>query len=204
MENFEAFKGHLEANLKDAKTNLALWKNVKRLSKKNGEDFQNFGKNFDGATIDHDAIFEDRLSVHGRIEHGIAWAEDHIDLVREATSDIEADRRYKPYTFSNVEKYHLTVSETFEKIEDRIKYYEVQVYNYELQLMHARSIYDLTVNTVNAMYAEAMKELEEAGYKPTYTIDTPSLLYQMHNLLEHAFPPHMNVKKEEVEAMYRT
>lgn len=201
MENFEAFKGHLEANLKDARTKLALWKNVKRLSKKNGEDFQNFGKNFDGATIDP-YVGEDTLKVSGRIEHGIAFTEDRIDLIREATNDIEEERRIHYY--GDFYKYHLTVSETFEKIEDRIKYYEVQVYNYELQLMHARSIYDLTVNTVNAMYAEALKELEEAGYKPTYTIDTPTLLYQMHNLLEHAFPPHMNVKKEEVEAMYRT
>lgn len=204
MERFEDFMKHLEANYNDTCTKLELWKNVKRLSKKDGSDFQNFGKNFDGATIDHDAILEDRLEVRGRTERGIVWVEDHIDLVEDATSDIEAERRYKPYSFSKQEKYHLNVDEVFEKIEARIRYFETQKVNYELQMQHAESIYNFTVNTINAMYKEALKELEEAGYQPTYEIDTPSLLYMMKtSLLEKAFPPHIQVSKEKAKELNR-
>ena len=198
MENYTAFRKHIENNLNDARTKLNLWKSVKRLSKKNGEDFANFGKNFDGATIDP-YVGEDVLKVYGRIEHGIAWTEDHIELIREATPDIEEERRIHYY--GDFYKYHLTVSEAFEKIEARIRYFETQVANYELQLRLSETIYNTVVRRINGMYAELLEEIISEGYEPTYDIDTPSILYNVHDLLEHAFPPHMTVDKEKAATL---
>ena len=177
---YDEFKKTLENYLEECETKLELWKNVKRLSKKDGSDFQNFGKNFEGAKVDRSAYSDtEELNVHGRTKSG-RWIEDTI------------------LVFGRNYQHPLTVSGAFEKIELRIKYYEVKIRNCKLQIAHAERIYNLTVNTVKALYDEALKEIQEAGYTPTFEIDTPSIMYQIHHVLEQSFPPHIKCDKDQV------
>ena len=196
MENYEAFRKHLENNLADNRTKLNLWKNVKRLSKKDGSDYANFGNNFDGAKVEDYLGSKDALKVFGRSVNGLSWVEDRIELERDATPDIDPERTYRYATYSNAMKYRLTVEETFEKINARIRYFETQVANYKIQLDMSESIYNTVVRTINNLYEGILEDVTKEGYTPTYDIDTPSILYNVMHLFEKAFPPHIKVDKE--------
>lgn len=200
--NYQNVRSKLEGYLEEAETKLALWKDVKRLTKKNGEDFARFGANFDGAKVFTESWSDyEEIQVSGRTPSG-KWISDKIELEPKADENTDPERVTKLYHYS-YERYHLTVDETFEKINKRIRYYEIEADNYRLELMHSEALYNFTVNTIDALYNEALKEIVEAGYKPTYNIDTPSMLYIIKEMLETAFPPHIQVSKDEVEVTYR-
>lgn len=199
---YREVRSTLEGYLEDAQTKLELWRNVKRLTKKNGEDFARFGANFEGAKVYTESWSDyEEINVSGRTASG-KWVEDKISLEPVADANTDPERVTKLHDYS-YERYHLTVEETFEKINKRIRYYEVVADNYRLELEYSEELYNLTTKTVEALYNEALKELVDAGYKPTHKIDTPSMLYQMHKMFETSFPPHMSVSEEEVEVSYR-
>lgn len=201
MANYETFENKLKKNLAEHECKLELWKNVKRLSKKDGTDFAHFGKNFENAKVSTPAYLDfERLKVNGRIIPTSAWTDDEIDLVRDANDSIPDERTFEHY---GRKKYHLTVDEAFEAIENRIRYYEVEIQNDKLQLAHAESIFNLTVNTINALYKEALKEIVDAGFEPTCWIDTPSILYQVEEVLKSEMPPHISTKKENLKVKWQ-
>ena len=201
MANFESFKKELEKHLAEHECKLELWKNVKRLSKKDGTDFAHFGKNFENAKVTLPAYLDfERLKVNGRIVPTTAWTEDEIDLVRDADDSIPEERTFEHY---GKKKYHLTVDEAFEAIENRIRFYEVEIQNDKLELAHAESIFNLTVNTIKALYDEALKEIVNAGFEPTCWIDTPSILYQVEKILQSEMPPHISTKEENLKVKWQ-
>ena len=190
MENFEAFKKTLVDYLEEHETNLNLWKSVKRLHKKNGEDFVHFGQNFDGAEVynAYGLYGDDELKVSGRGTSG-KWYSDYINLqIREENGN--------GYT-------HLTVTETFEVIETRIRYYEVKVANDKLQLALAENFYNRTCKAVKELYNGMLEDIKKNGYTPTCRFDTPSIMYKVRELLGATYPTYIESKEDELTAVWK-
>jgi hypothetical protein len=192
---YDELKKTLERNLSWHETCLDLWKNVKRLSKKDGTDFANFGKNFENAEVNNEF---DRLEVSGRSK--FEWIRDSIDFLLTADDNTPEDRIILSY---RTRYYHLTVDEVFTAIENRIRYYEVEIENDKIQLAHAESICNLTENTINALYKQALKELEDAGFTPTSSFDTPSILYEVRKIVERIYAPSIVTKEADLKVKWK-
>ena len=189
----------MEYALAEHKAYLEAWKNVKRVSKKDGSDFATFGRNFEDARVEQDTWIDcERIKVNAH--SGCAWVEDSIDLVRDAEGDISEERVFEYY---GKKKYHLTVDETFEAINNRIRYYEVEIENDKIQIAHAESICNLVENTMTALYNEVLREIEDAGYNPTCSIDAPSILYRAEEIVRAITTPYIRTKEEDLEVAYR-
>lgn len=190
MYDFEEFKKELKNNLEEHETKLNLWKSVKRLHKKNGEDFVHFGQNFDGAEVynAYGWYGDDELKVSGRGTSG-NW---HSDTIRLQIKEENGNG----YT-------HLTVTETFDVIETRIRYYEVKVANDKLQLTLAENFYIRTCNAVKELYNGMLEDIKKNGYTPTCKFDTPSIMYKVRELLSATFPTHIETKEEELTAAWK-
>lgn len=122
MIDIKTAQENINKNIATYEARLNLWRSVKRVSKKDGADFQSIGKNFTGAdykkvTYSIRADYEIRVS--GRV-NGV-WIEDSIDcapVLRYYKKDVDESRVIKesflePYFF-------MTVDEIMDAIADRI------------------------------------------------------------------------------------
>ncbi len=132
MEDIEKrLNGYMEENA----ARIDAWKNVERLTKKDGSDFQSLGKNFKNANIET-GVCGNELKVNYRYgEYGRKYGNDYIYIrknVEDAKKPIEEsriinERFLKPYFFQNAE-------ELFEEINKKIEVYTKQNESYKQQL----------------------------------------------------------------------
>ena len=164
---FEKIMNDLQNYKADAEARLEAWKNVKIVTKKNGEHFQSFNKNFEGADIGKYYSVEDSLHPYLTISYHVE------DNYKSETSSIEifyyldelpdTDERKKAYAQQFMRQ---TTVMTFEEIENRInieiKNTEKQITEYEDQIKRAENAYN---NFVKAIHDVKINLLKDCGCK---------------------------------------
>lgn len=140
--NLEDIKNDFEKRLAENKRKLELWKSVKRLTKKDGSDFVNINKNFDGAELYKSwSTYYFRVSgrMTGRFYH---YIEDEIYIGHE-------------------EK---TAGELAELTAKRIEELTNRVDNYEKQLEALSKIFAKYNEKIEAFYKELKEDCEKFRY----------------------------------------
>jgi len=138
MKNKEDIKKEYEINIKSYRNVIEAWSKVKRVSKKDGTDFANFGKNFINANITkpYNWAHELQISVSYRYGDG-GYTHNSIDIEDGNTVDI-----------------------VFNKILNRIKTYEEYIDNYEKKLKYIDYVFD----EVDRAMEELTKFAEDYGF----------------------------------------
>lgn len=169
--------------IEECEAKIKLWENVKIVTKKNGEPFQAFAKNFENCKIYADAYTlqtnAKNITVSGRTVSG-KWVEDEIgntDLVKYTKFNVEPERIIKesflePYFF-------LTIQEIGEKIAEKIEKYKNNIKAYKMQLEKVAEYVETITNKVNALQAE-IKEM-------TKDFDTNSLYYDLIKIVKDVY-----------------
>lgn len=128
----EKWQTDLQKKIDDATARAELWRNVKRLYKKNGEPFAILSKNFDGVTVTENGNAY-RASVSGRSSSG-AWVSD---------------------TLYDCDKYPLkTLDDILESINKYIEYLTEYAHETENTLKHSTAIYN---DVCGAMFEKILK-----------------------------------------------
>ena len=178
----EDIRKQFENYIKEYEVKIRLWSAVKRVTKKDGSDFQSFGKNFENAEIVRGRIcaddFEIRVSDYSIRIDG-RWVDDTIDIkqiveyskITPAEEQIVKESFYKPY-------FYMTPDQVMEYIQNTIEIYKRKIEEYKDQLAKLDSLYDFVKvsvdNIMNKIKAEtegnsslyyAMRDLiKEVGY----------------------------------------
>lgn len=161
---------------------IELWKKVRRVTKKDGSDFQNFGKNFENAKIIRGRICADDFEIcvndYG-VRIGGEWAEDKFDIrqvvkyskITPDESQIIKQSFLEPYFF-------LTPEQVMQMIQIKIQTYEEMIAEYREQLTKLDDLYDYVKNSLTEimqklrhetggsshMFYELRKLITEVGY----------------------------------------
>jgi len=112
-------------------TRINAWKAVKRLTKKDGSDFANFGKNFENARIYAPYGLHNKLVINFRDENG-RYTENYIELAE-------------------------SVSEQFEQINETIGRYQRWKEEAEKDLENAFALAEFTLTKIREIKAEFEK-----------------------------------------------
>lgn len=162
---FEKIMNDLQNYKADAEARLEAWKNVKIVTKKNGEHFQSFNKNFEGADIGKYYSVEDSLHPYLTISYHVGnkynTETSNIEIFYYLDDLPDTDERKKVYTPQFMRQ---TTVMTFEEIENRIKIEientEKQIVKYEDQIKRAENAYN---NFAKAIHDVKINLLKDCG-----------------------------------------
>lgn len=155
--NFEGIKKELENRREEASARLEAWRQVKRLTKKDGSDFAIFSKNFEG--LSHTPSANDIypcISITTRADFRYISDDINIYLYVDEMSEEEKQpragifHRFNSYTR---DVYHMTIDEVFsEAISKRIAYLTDYIDCLNMQL-----------EAIEQAYIDYLKALEETS-----------------------------------------
>lgn len=135
---------HIKESIAYYDTRINAWEAVRRLTKKDGSDFANFGKNFENARICAPYGLHNKLVVNFRDERG-RYTEDYIDLAE-------------------------SVSEQFEQIAETIERYQHWKEEAEKDLENAPALAEFTLAKIREIKAEFEKSGCRFGGSLYYSI----------------------------------
>jgi hypothetical protein len=138
MNNKEEIKKEYETNIKSYRNAIEAWSKVKRVSKKDGSDFANLGKNFINANITKPYNWSDGLQIS--VSHCYGNGEYAHD-----SSDIDDGD---------------SVNIIFNKISNRIKMYKGYIDDYEKKLNN----FDYVFDEINRNMKELTKFAKDYGF----------------------------------------
>ena len=175
-------KDKIRMEMKDSiemyEAKIRLWKNVKRLSKKDGSDFQNFGKNFENAEYVRGRICSDDVELRVA-DYGIRvagnWVDDSLDIrqivkyskITPEENQIIKESYMEPY-------FYLTVDQTMQMIQIKIETYEKMISEYKEQLEKLDSLYDYVKDSLTEIMQKLRKE----------TGGSSTLFYELRNYIK--------------------
>ena len=116
---------------------INAWKNVKRVTKKDGGDFANIGKNFLNATVRQRYIWDKTLEISVGYHCGNGWTYDSVEIK-------EGD----------------TVEDVFEKINKRIILFTQYVEEEEKKINNVKNVF----NEVDRTMKELLKFCKENNF----------------------------------------
>ena len=160
----EAIRKQFENYIKEYEVKIRLWSAVKRVTKKDGSDFQSFAKNFENAEIVRGRIcaddFEIRVADYS-VRIAGKWVEDAIDIkqiveyskIIPAEEQIVKESFYKPY-------FYMTPAQVMECIQNTIETYKQKIKEYWDQLAKLDSLYDFVKVSVDNIMNKIKAETE--------------------------------------------
>lgn len=177
MKKKEDIKNKFENYILDYEAKIRLWSNVKRVTKKDGSDFQNFAKNFENAKIERGRICSDdfeicvsdySIRIDGKYVCDSISIKQIVDYSKITPSEdqIIKESFYKPY-------FYMTPNQTMECIQITIETYKEKIEEYNVQLAKLDALYDYVKSSVDTVMH---KIREDAG-------NNTSLYYEMRGLL---------------------
>lgn len=177
MQTTDTIKADLIKQITEYEAKITLWKNVKRLTKKDGSDFKIFSKNFGNAIVYSNYMGRNALKVNGWIkdlgyiedEIGIWDYVDNTDLNPEEHTIIQEAIWSRPY-------FYLTVDEIFAEINKIIEIYERNISSYRDELNKVDEVFTEFTEAIDAALA---KLREKAG-------DRTTLYYECREYMKHA------------------
>ena len=138
MRNKEEIKKEYETNIKTYRNAIEVWSKVKRVSKKDGSDFANLGKNFINANVTKPYSWSDELQISVSHCYGDGgYTHDSIDIEDKDTVDV-----------------------IFNKILNRIEMYKKYISDYEKKLSNIDYVFD----EVDRAMEELTKFAKDCGF----------------------------------------
>lgn len=177
MQTTDKIKADLIKTITEYEARITLWKNVKRLTKKDGSDFKIFSKNFGNATVYSNYMGRNALKVNGWIKD-LGYIEDEIwmweyvdstELNPEEHTIIQEAVWSRPY-------FYLTVDEMFAEINRIIEIYERKISSCRNEFSTVDEIF---TEFAEAIDAALIKLKEKAG-------DRTILYYECRDYMKHA------------------
>ena len=163
--NKEEIRTKLEKYISEYQVKIELWQRVERITKKDGTDFQNFGKNFTNSRIetglihDRDIVVFDHKIIGGRME----WIEDKIstdlnveDYIKIFERQPEKDRIISETLIKDY--LYLTPEESMQMIERQIAIYQERITDYQKQLKLLDNAYDVVMAKTKELF-DILKEV---------------------------------------------
>lgn len=157
--NKEEIRTKLEKYISEYQVKIELWQRVERITKKDGTDFQNFGKNFTNSRIetglihDRDIVVFDHKIINSRME----WIEDKIstdlnveDYVRFFSRQPEEYRIIRERIIKDY--LYLTPDETMQMIDRQIAIYQERITEYREQLLNLDKAYDEVMQKTKELF----------------------------------------------------
>lgn len=177
----EDIRKKFEDYIKEYEEKIRLWSEVKRVTKKDGSDFQSFAKNFENAEIVRGRICSDDFEIcvnNHKIRISGDWVKDSISIrqiveyskITPAEDQIITEASYNPY-------FYMTPAQVMENIQIQIEIYKKQIDEYKDQLSKLDALYDFVKSSVDTIM---VKIKEEAG-------SNTSLFYEMRALLKEVY-----------------
>lgn len=166
--NKEEIRNKLHGYISTYEAKIELWQKVTRNTKKDGTDFQNFGKNFGNAKIETGGIHDRDIVVFGHkiINSRMEWIEDKIstDLIVEdyvrffskqpEESRIIRERIIKDYLYLTPDEVMLLIERQIAIYQERITDYREQLTNldkaYDEVMQKTKELFDLLENVCNS------------------------------------------------------
>ena len=178
MKKKEDIRNKFEDYILDYEAKIRLWSNVKRVTKKDGSDFQSFAKNFANAKIERGRICSDDFEIcvsdySIRIDGKYVCDSISIKQVVKYSRIIPAEDQiikesfYEPY-------FYMTPAQVMEYIQITIDRYKEKIVEYQEQLAKLDALYDYVKSSVDSIMDKVRKE---AG-------SNTSLYYEMRGLLK--------------------
>lgn len=166
----------------DYEARIRLWKAVKRVTKKDGSDFQNFAKNFENAKIERGRICSDDFEINVSdysVRIAGKWVSDNIDIrqvVKYSKITPNPDQIQKVKYLEDF--FYMTPEQTMQMIQYRIESYENQIQECKDQIEQLDNLYEYVTSHVteimdhiksvagsnNHLYYEMRKLIQEVGY----------------------------------------
>ena len=163
--NKEEIRTKLEKYISEYQVKIELWQRVERITKKDGTDFQNFGKNFTNSRIetglihDRDIVVFDHKIINSRME----WIEDKIstdlnveDYIKIFERQPEKDRIISETLIKDY--LYLTPDETMQMIKRQIAIYQERITDYQKQLKLLDKAYDIITAKTKELF-DTLKEV---------------------------------------------
>lgn len=163
--NKEEIRTKLEKYISEYQVKIELWQRVERITKKDGTDFQNFGKNFTNSRIetglihDRDIVVFDHKIINSRME----WIEDKIstdlnveDYIKIFERQPEKDRIISETLIKDY--LYLTPEESMQMIERQISIYQERITDYQKQLELLDNAYDIITAKTKELF-DTLKEV---------------------------------------------
>lgn len=178
----DKIRSEFENLIKTYETKIDLWKKVERVTKKDGSDFQSYGKNFKNVEAVKDNYLAGNLRI--QVSDYIAnsgFIEDYIETrqvakyskVIPSEDQIIKESFYEPY-------FYLTPDQMMEMIDIRISTYEEKIQSYKEQLEKLDDAYDAVM--------ERVAELKNTIIEMTCMDgNRTSLYYEMIELVRQTF-----------------
>lgn len=174
----EEIRKQFEDYIREYEVKIRLWSAVKRVTKKDGSDFQNFAKNFENAKIERGRICSDDFEISVSdysVRIGGHWVDDRIDIkqiveyskIVPAEDQIIKEFCYKPY-------FYMTPAQVMECIQHTIETYKQKIEEYRDQIAKLDALYDFVKSSVDAIMDKIKKETE----------GNSSLYYAMRDLIK--------------------
>ena len=168
--NKEEIRTKLEKYISEYQVKIELWQRVERITKKDGTDFQNFGKNFTNSRIetglihDRDIVVFDHKIIGGRME----WIEDKIstdlnveDYIKIFERQPEKDRIISETLIKDY--LYLTPEESMQMIERQIAIYQERITDYQKQLKLLDNAYDVVMAKTKELFDTLKEVTGDAG-----------------------------------------
>lgn len=163
--NKEEIRTKLERYISEYQAKIELWQRVERITKKDGTDFQNFGKNFTNSKIETGLIHDRDLVVfdHKIINNRMEWIEDKIstdinfeDYVKIFARQPEENRIIREPIIKDY--LYLTPDESMQLINRQIAIYQERITDYRRQLDLLDNAYDIITAKTKELF-DTLKEV---------------------------------------------
>ena len=172
----EQIRIRFENYIREYEDKITLWKKVTVVTKKDGTEFKDFGKNFTNCRVYRPAYsFGDlNIEVSGYVNN--EYRKDEIN-----TRELVKYSNFKPEDSRIINEaylepyFYLTIPEIMEKIQYTIGKYQACIQEYKDYIEKLDALYDIVINGVNSLMDTIKRE---AG-------DHNSLYYEMRELIQN-------------------
>lgn len=173
IRNLEDIINKLDSYIKINEGKIQALEKIEFPTKKDGSAFSVFSKNFTNCRIENDGINAHNTKLTYFYNDGVrTYNEDWINLylfIDEMAKDDPRREQANPHESLLRDTYSLTVEETRQAIQERIKHCQDNIAEYEVQKLKAQSQYNFIKNKVEELH-KAIADLKNSDIKKPDTL----------------------------------